>query len=251
MRYTVKEVADMAGVTRRTLHYYDEIDLLKPSTVADNDYRYYEAEAIGKLQQILFFRELDFSLKEIKVMMQRPNFNRLESLKKQRAALEKQVGRLSKLIDTIDQTISHINGEIEMKTQDLFSGFDEATQEAYAEEAAQRWDADKVKASMQKWKKLSEKQKAAVMAEASEIHQSLVANMDKGYDSNEVQILVGRWYGHLHHFYQPTLEIFRGLGQGYEEDPQFAAIYEKLHPDMPAFFHAAIDYYCDQNEGYE
>lgn len=249
MEMTVKEVAEIAGVSRRTLHYYDEIGLLKPATIADNRYRYYDREELLRLQQILFFREMDFSLKEIKKMMDRPDFDQLEMMKKHRAALKKRAGRLNKLIHTLDETILHLQGKKEMNTPDLFSGFDEETQEAYAEEAARRWDADAVRTSMQKWNNLSEEKRTAVMTEANEIHQRLLDHMDKGYDSDEVQALVGRWYSHLHHYFTPTLEIFRSLGQGYEEDPQFAAFYEKLHPDMPAFFRQAIDYYCDVNEG--
>lgn len=249
MKYTVKEVADLAGVSRRTLHYYDEIGLLKPTTVDTNRYRYYRKEEVLRLQQILFFREMDFSLDDIKKMMDRPDFDLIETMKAHRAALQKRVGRLNKLILTLDQTILHLNGEIEMSTQDLFIGFDEETQEAYAEEAAQRWDAEKVKASNQRWKDYSAEKKAAILAEGKAIHEDLLAHMGEGYGSEAVQATVGRWYEHLRHFYEPSLEIFRGLGQGYEEDPAFAAFYQKLHPDMPRFFRQAIDHYCDVREG--
>ena len=248
MKYTVKEIADIAGVSRRTLHYYDQIDLLKPSTIGKNGYRFYEEEAILQLQQILFYRELDFSLNDISEMMKRPDYDRLESMTAHRAALQKRVGRLNKLITTIDQTILHLNGELEMTTDDLFEGFDEETREAYAEEAAQRWDPEQVKASNQRWKNYSAEKQRQIIEESKHINLDLLAHMDEGHDSEAVQAIVGRWYEHISHFYQPTLAIFRGLGRGYQEDPAFAAFYEKLHPDMPAFFRQAIDYYCDKRE---
>jgi DNA-binding transcriptional MerR regulator len=249
MKYTVKEVADMAGVSRRTLHYYDEIGLLKPTTVDMNRYRYYHEEEVLRLQQILFFREMDFTLDDIKKMMDRPDFNLIDAMKAHRAALQQRVGRLNKLILTLDQTILHLNGEIEMPTQDLFTGFDEETQEAYAEEAARRWDAEKVQASNQQWKQYSGEKKAAILDEGNTIHEALLAQMEKGYESDEVQEIVGRWYEYLHIFFEPSLEIFREIGQGYEEDTKFAAFYEQLHPDMPGFFRRAIEYYCDMRAG--
>lgn len=248
MELTVKDVSEIAGVSRRTLHYYDEIGLLKPTSIANNRYRYYEKEALLRLQQILFYREMDFSLKEIKVMMDRPDYDVLATMLKHRKALKKRMSRLNKLIDTLDQTISHLKGETELMSKDLFNGFDEATQEVYAEEAARRWDAEKVKVSNRRWKGYSESTKNQIMAESQAIHQDLLANMDEGHDSDEIQAIVERWFTHIRYFYEPTLAIFRGLAQGYEEDPQFAAFYKKLHTDMPGFFRRAIEYYCDQKE---
>lgn len=249
MEMTVKDVADIAGVSRRTLQYYDEIGLLKPASVGKNRYRYYDKEALLRLQQILYFREMDFSLNEIKKMMERPDYDQLEMMKAHRAALQKRVGRLNKLLRTLDQTILHLNGEINMTTTDLFSGFDEETQEAYAEEAARRWDAGKVRVSNQRWKNYSAEAKTRILEEAQAIHDDLLTHMDKGYKSEEVQEAVGRWYSHLNHFFEPSLETFRSLGQGYEKDPEFAAFYEKMHPDMPGFFRKAIEFYCDEREG--
>ncbi len=248
MKYTVKEVADIAGVSRRTLHYYDQIDLLKPSKIGENGYRFYEEGAILRLQQILFYRELDFSLNDIREMMKRPDYDILESMTAHRAALQNRVGRLKKLINTLDQTILHLNGELNMTTDDLFDGFDEETQEAYAEEAAQRWDPERVKASNRRWKNYSTEKQRQVMEESKQINLDLLAHMNEGHDSESVQAVVGRWYNHISHFYEPTLAIFRGLGRSYEEDPAFAAFYQKLHPDMPAFFRQAIDFYCDERE---
>jgi DNA-binding transcriptional MerR regulator len=246
MTYTVKEVAEMAGVSRRTLHYYDEIGLLKPTVVGRNGYRYYQEEAVLRLQQILYFREMDFSLSEIIEMMDRPDFDLLETMKAHRAALQKRAGRLNQLIETIDQTILHLNGELELKAEELFRGFDEETQQAYADEAGRRWGTEKVKASNRRWKSYSTEERRQIMEEAMAIHDDLLAHMEEGHESEAVQAVVGRWYEHIHYFFEPSLEVFRSMGQGYEEDPKFAAFYERLHPEMPGFFRRAIEFYCDE-----
>jgi len=249
MYLTVNDVAELTGVSARTIRFYDEIGLFKPTTVnVRTGYRYYEKEAMLRLQQILFFREMDFSLKEIKELMERSDYDQLDMMKAHRAALMKRVGRLNRLIDTLDKTILHLMGEEEIMTHEIFNGFDDTTQEVYAEEAARRWDEASVRASNQRWENYSAEKQEAILAEAMAIHQNLLANMDRGHDSVEVQTLVGRWYVHLHHYFEPSLETFRGVGWGYEEDPEFVAFYEKLHPDMPGFFRRAIEFYCDERE---
>ena len=121
--YTVKQVSDLAGISVRTLHYYDEIGLLKPSSVGKNSYRYYEDEALFRLQQILFFREMDLSLDEIKEMLEMPDFDVLRMLETHRAALEARIDRLRGLISSIDSTILHLTGEMKMSRKQIFSGF--------------------------------------------------------------------------------------------------------------------------------
>ncbi len=248
MYLTVSDVAARAGVSARTIRYYDEIGLFKPTKISENGYRYYRKEAFLRLQQILLFREMDFSLKDIKEMLDRPDFDQLKMMERHRAALVQRVGRLNRLIDTVDKTILHLQGVQRIVTMEFFDGFDEETQVAYAEAATERWDSETVEASNRRWDGYSAEQKADVMAEAKDIHQDILDNMDKGFSSVEVQLAVSRWYMHLHHFFEPSLETLRGLGQAYEEDPEFAAFYEQIHPDMPGFFRRAIEFYCDEME---
>jgi DNA-binding transcriptional MerR regulator len=105
--YTVKQLASLAGVSVRTLHYYDEIGLLKPSSVGGNGYRHYGEEAVLKLQQILFYREMELSLDEIKAVTGRPDFDVLSALRSHRQALQGRVERLERLIQTVDHTIDY------------------------------------------------------------------------------------------------------------------------------------------------
>src|SRR3972149_11063698 len=102
--YSVKALADLAGVSRRTLHYYDEIGLLKPTTVQANGYRAYDEDALLRLQQILFYRELDFELEQIKALLNEPDFDLVSALCEHRSALEQRQQRLKTLTETIDST---------------------------------------------------------------------------------------------------------------------------------------------------
>src|SRR5512142_1404633 len=132
---TVRQLSKLARVTPRTLHHYDAIGLLKPSRIGSNGYRYYDEEAVLRLQQILFYRELDMPLEDIKRIMGRRDFDVLVALQCHRAALSRQVGRLNRLIETVDKTILHLKGKADMCVDDLFKGFTDEEQERYEQEA--------------------------------------------------------------------------------------------------------------------
>ena len=123
MAYTVKQVAAMSGVSVRTLHFYDESDLLKPAYTKANGYRIYEEAQLLILQQILFYRELGFELKRIKVILGQARFQKAAALRSHRKVLEKNVTRTRTLIETIDKTLEHLKGTKKMKSEELFTGF--------------------------------------------------------------------------------------------------------------------------------
>ena len=123
MAYTVKQLAVMSGVTVRTLHFYDEMALLKPAYTRANGYRIYEEPQLLMLQQILFYRELGFELKRIREILSQRKFETIAALKSHRQVLEKKVTRTRTLIETIDKTISHLKGKKKMKSEELFMGF--------------------------------------------------------------------------------------------------------------------------------
>jgi DNA-binding transcriptional MerR regulator/quercetin dioxygenase-like cupin family protein len=123
MAHTVKQVAQMSGVSVRALHFYDETGLLKPARVGANGYRYYEEPQLLKLQQILFYRELGFELKEIKKILGRRNFEKVAALQSHRAVLQKNISRSRALIETVDNTIKHLKGTKVMESNELFAGF--------------------------------------------------------------------------------------------------------------------------------
>ncbi len=247
MLYTVKQLCDLAGVTPRTLHYYDQIDLLKPSDVGENGYRYYDDAALLRLQQILFYRELDLGLLQIKDALDAPEFDLVESLQSHREALQAKVDRLQSLVQTVDNTIVHLIGAADMSKQALFAGFSEEKQKQYEAEIADNpnYDQDKVKESQRNWGSYSAAKKDQIMREGKDIYADLLGVMDKGAGSPEVQAIMARWHQHLRYFYEPTPEILRGLGQMYNQHPDFIANFQALHPDLPAFLEQAVGLYCD------
>jgi DNA-binding transcriptional MerR regulator/quercetin dioxygenase-like cupin family protein len=123
MAYTVKQVAAMSGVSVRTLHFYDETGLLKPARYGANGYRFYEEAQLLTLQQILFYRELGFELKQIKRILDRPDFQKVAALQSHRKVLQKNLARTRTLIETIDKTIQHLKGAKKMKSKEMFAGF--------------------------------------------------------------------------------------------------------------------------------
>lgn len=246
MRYTVTQLARLAGVTRRTLHYYDQIGLLRPGQVGGNGYRYYSDDALLQLQQILFFRELDFSLEQIKTSLTRPDFDLLSALAGHRRALSERVTRLERLIHTVDQTILHLEGKIEMNKGDFYSGFDEEKQKEYTRRARERWG-DEAMARTKDWNAYTPEQKNDILAEGHAIHTNIIANMEKGPESPEVQGWIERWHQSINkNFYQCSLEIFEALGHGYVSDPEFREFYEKMHPGLAVFMEAAMTHYVYQ-----
>ncbi len=178
--FTVKQLSKLAGVTPRALHHYDAIGLLKPSRIGDNGYRYYEQESLLRLQQILFYRELGISLDEIKKIMGRSDFDVLEALQGHRQALNQEVSRLSRLIETVDNTILHLKGLSTMSDKEYFRGFTPEEAEKYTREAAQMYDPDTVKASAKKWNSYTPAEKKSIGVEGNAVYSELLAAMSKG-----------------------------------------------------------------------
>ncbi len=247
MPYTVKQLADLAGVSPRTLHYYDEIALLKPSSHGENRYRYYDEQAMLRLQQILFYRELGLSLAEIRDVLDRPDFDVLNALLTHKAALQKRVRRLERLIATVDDTLDYLTGGKRMSEDQIFEGFSEEQQEEYAQQARQRWDPELVNRSMKLWKSYSPEKKQQIMDEGQAVYVDILAHMEAGQEpgSADVQNCLARWHQHMRYFYEPTWAILRGLGQGYASDPAFRATFEKMHPELPDYLNAAIQIYTE------
>ena len=240
---TVKQLSKLAGVTPRTLHHYDEIGLLRPSRVGENGYRYYGEESWLRLQQILFYREMDIPLEDIKKILGRRDFDVMGALRSHREALQKQVARLNRLINTVDNTINHLKGNNIMSEKGLFEGFTEEEQEKYALEAEQLYDPETVRESNRRWKSYSVAKKEAIMAEGQAIYLDMVAAMPKGADSKEVQGIVGRWRKHMDYFWTPNLDQLLALANGYNDDPRFKANFDKINPQLAEFMREAVKVY--------
>jgi DNA-binding transcriptional MerR regulator len=245
--YTIKKLAEFAGVSVRTLHYYDEIGLLKPEYRRSNGYRYYGDKAIARLQQIMFFRELGFGLEEIKKIMSRPDFNMVEALEGHRALLTKQAERLSELLKTVDLTIKKMKGEAEMTIKEYYQGFSDEQIEKYRQEVKERWGEDALKDSEARVMKMGKEKFAAIQAEGGVIFRTIADNMAKGYDSPFIQKQVALWHQWLENFSHYSDEAVLGLGRAYSQDKRFAKFFRKINKNLPEFLTKAIEYWCEEN----
>ena len=243
--YTVKQLSTLAGVTPRTLHHYDQIDLLKPESVGENGYRYYGDQSLLKLQQILFYRELGFSLESIRDVLGRLEFQILDALEEHREALRGRARRLERLIQTVDDTIQHLQGEKTMSPKKLFAAFSEEEQEEYARQAEQMYDPETVRESNRKWKSYSPEKKQAILDEGNQIYLDMIAAMSKGAVSPEAQACVQRWREHMDYFWTPNLDQLLGLATMYGQSPDFKANFDAMHPELADFMKEAVKVYVE------
>lgn len=245
LAYTVKQLADLSGLSVRTLHYYDEIDLLKPAHVGANGYRYYDQESLLRLQQILFFRELDVALSTIREVLDSPAFDRLQALEAHRRELAQRARTLNGLITTIDRTIKHLKGELTMSDNELFESFSDEKQAQYEQEMREKYGSARVDESNRRWNSYSQEQKDAIGAQGNAIFATIRDHMDEGHDSPAVQEQVAALQRYIGNFYECPLECLRGLGQMYVDHPDFVATFERIRPGMAPFLQRAINHYCD------
>ena len=246
--FTVKQLSRMAGITPRTLHYYDEIGLLKPSRVGTNGYRYYGEDALLRLQQILLYRELDMPLDDIKQIMGRRDFDVLGALEQHKHELDKRILRLERLVATVDHTIEHLKGKKAMSDKQLFEVFSEEQQAEYEKEAMQMYDPETVKASNRKWKSYSTAEKQRIGEEGNAIYQDILEAMPKGAASPEAQACVERWRRHMAYFWVPNDDQLLGLANLYNDDPRFKATFDKIHQDLAEFMRSAVGVYVENRK---
>lgn len=245
MPYTVTQLARLSGVSVRTLHYYDEVGLLKPGRVVKNGYRQYGDQELAKLQHILFFRELDFPLDEIKKIMSSPGFDVSRALRDQQQLLKMKRKRLDGLIKTIDKTISNKH----MQHEEMYDAFKDDDVKQYQDEVKQRWgQTDAYKQSMARVSKLTKKEMDKLKEDGKKHTQALADSMDKGPTHPDVQALIAQSHAGVNFFYDCSLEHFRNLGQMYVDDPRFTAYYEKFRPGLAVFVRDAINHYCDSKK---
>ncbi len=247
---TVHEVVNLTGITARTLRYYDEIGLLKPSIVTETKYRLYTDDDLTRLQEILFFREVGFALKEIKDLLHSPNYNRAEALEKHLSILEAQKERL-------DNLIALVKAEIKENTKVSFSAFSNSKvlelQAQFREEAMERWgDTDSFREYEEtfstKARKIQNEQIEAFYIMAQNTFEKLSMYEDKSPDDPEVQEVVRKWQLYIsEHFYQCDNHMLSNLGNLYITDNKFSDFINRFgKEDLASFFSKAIAIYCMQ-----
>lgn len=248
MAYRINKLAALSGVSIRTLRYYDEIGLLKPAYIGENNYRYYEEAQLLKLQQILFFRALKFPLNDIKRIVSDPDFDPLTALESHRNILEKNLNQAKKLIETIDKTIAHLRGKQPMKLENIFEGFDEEKQSHY-ENFLQTYGVSKemIESSKENVKHWDEAAWLAHKKETDQIHAELVVAINKQLEvtSSEVQEIIQKHYQMIKQFWTPNKETYIGLSQLYGSHPDFVKFYDGIHPELLTFLAAAMAVYAE------
>lgn len=248
--YTVKQLSALAGVSVRTLHYYDEIGLLAPTQVGTNGYRYYDEAAVMRLQQVLFYREIGLELTQIKDVLDSPDFDLITALKSHRAALQEKSERLNDLVATVDLTIKHLMGEIRMSKRQFFEAFTDEKQKEYEREARLQYGPDTVNASIKRWNNYTPAQKEAIGNEGNAVYSDLVDAIEAGKSplDAEVQAILQRWHNHIRYFYEPHLDILRNLGETYVSSPDFRQNFDKIDPRLAEYMQQGINQYVDDLE---
>ena len=241
----ISEVAKLTGITVRTLHYYDEIGLLKPSEITEAGYRLYSREDLEILQQILFFRELDFPLSQIKEIMNNPNYDKEEALKKQKELLIQQRQRIEGLIKLIEK---RIEGDNNMSFKEFDMNEIEENKKKYAKEVKERWGTSKAYEESEKKTSGYNKEKwGDINQETSEIFKGFAELRNSDPGSEEVQELVRRWQKYItDNFYTCTNEILSGLGLMYVEDERFKENLDKNGEGTAKLMAEAIKIYCSK-----
>jgi MerR family transcriptional regulator, multidrug-efflux activator len=254
MPYRVKEVADLVSVSVRTLHHYDHIGLLKPDCITEAGYRLYSDNNLERLQQILFFKEMGFRLEEIQMILDQPDFERKKALYMHKELLIKKMKKLEDMIHTVNQTIRSMEGEINMRSEELFEGFDmkeiEEAKAKYTEEARQKYGKKIVDETLNKTNRYTKEDWATITKKQGAIYQKIADGMERGPDDPQVLTAIGEWRQLItDSFYNCTLDIFRGLGDLYVADERFSSNIDKHQPGLAAFMREAMHVYCDRHEG--
>lgn len=259
-RYTVKQLAELSGVSVRTLHHYDEIGLLEPAYVGDNGYRYYEEEELLRLQQILLHRELGFSLKEIAALLDDPSFDRLAALEAHRARIEAEAERYRRLVGTIDRTIAELKrrrapGEGTMEHADLYVGFAPEKQEEYERWLIERFGPgmrDEIGRSKAKYAQLSDADKERIMQELAEVEAALAESCRRRIPSDSPALgpVLERhraWVSYMWDRPCPPA-AYAGLADLYAAHPDFRARYERLETGFCDYLVAAMKAHAERSE---
>ncbi|PAB61083.1 MerR family transcriptional regulator [Anaeromicrobium sediminis] len=253
MAYKVRELSKLAGISPRTLHHYDHIGLLKPSSVNESRYRLYEDKDLERLQQILFLKELGFKLSEIKEILDDPKYGRERALKEQKNLLILKRKRLDNIIASIDTTLNTMKGVETMKKQDMFNVFDmneiNKHKDEYAKEVREKYDSSIVEECNKKTKSYTKNKWEEICSKGNEFFHKLGTLMNKGPEDEEVQELIGAYRQYItDNFYECTIEIFEGLGQLYVTDERFTMNIDKNREGLSKFVKDAIEVYCNNKK---
>jgi DNA-binding transcriptional MerR regulator len=249
MEYTVQKLGRLAGISTRTLRYYDEIDILKPARINSSGYRIYGQVEVDRLQQILFYRELGISLESIKDIITAPSFNGANALRDHREKLLDKRNQLDVLIANVDKTIALTEGRITMTDQEKFEGFKQImiddNEKKYGKEIREKYGEDTVNKSNEKVKNMTNEQHDEVTRLGNEVKVTLA----EAYETGDPASLIAQKAADLHKqwltFYwsEYSKEAHAGLAQMYVDDERFKAYYDDKQPGSAEFLRDAVRIY--------
>lgn len=246
MEYTVQMLSRLAGVTTRTIRYYDQIDILKPARVNSSGYRIYGRKEVDRLQQILFYRELGVSLDCIKEIVSNPSFDDITALKEHREQLISRRAQLDQLIETIDKTFAFHEGRITMSDKEKFEGFKQKmiddNEAKYGQEIREKYGDDIVKRSNDKLRGMTQEDYERVTALAEEIKQKLAAAFETGDPAGDLAQQAAELHKQWLTYYwgDYSKEAHAGIAQMYVDDERFTAYYDEQQPGTAVFLRDAI-----------
>lgn len=252
MEYTIKKLGALAGVTTRTLRFYDEIGLLKPSRMNSSGYRIYGAVEVDRLQQILLHRAMGLSLDQIKSLLEDPNFDSLSALKNHQNQLLLKKQELEHILANVEKTIAAKEGRAIMSDRKKFEGLKQRmldeNEQKYGNEIRENYGKETVERSNHKFKNMTEEQFNEVNQLASDIQEKLAEAFREGNPGSplaqEVADLHRQWLSYYWDGY--TKEAHAGLAQMYVDDPRFTSYYDKEHPGTAVFLRDAILIYTQK-----
>ncbi|WP_127496696.1 MerR family transcriptional regulator [Paenibacillus glycanilyticus] len=249
MEYTVQKLGQLAGVSTRTLRYYDELGLLKPARVRSSGYRIYGQAEVDLLQQILFYRELGLGLEQIRQIIQDPAFDKRAALKEHREQLLDRRRQLDVLIRNVEQSIEHAEGRMNMSDKQKFEGFKQKlideNEKKYGKEIRGKYGDDAVNASNAKLSHMTQEQYDEVTKLGEEIKAALAEAIKTGDPAGELAQKTAELHKRWLMFYwkEYSKEAHAGLSQMYVDDERFTAYYDADQPGAAAFLRDAIHIY--------
>lgn len=245
-KLSVKALAELAGVSVRTLHHYDQIGLLKPALRAESRYRYYGRAEVLRLQQILLYKELDFPLSQIAEILDSPEFDTLQALESHKTELQNRKNRMAQLLQTIDSTIVQLKDKsTKMNYEEMYKGFGKEQAAAYRQEAAECWGEETIADSEKRALAMSKEEWQTLLRTGEELNEELTRNIQLPASDPKIQELVKEHYEMTGKHFNVTPEIYRSMATMYVEDERFKSYYDKYHKDLAAFLRDAIYVFCD------
>ena len=254
MEYTVNKLAKLAGISTRTLRYYDEFSLLTPTRISSNGYRIYGQKEIDRLQQILFYRELGVPLEEIKKIMSSKDFDSTAALQDHLTALQAKRKQLDLLIANVEKTIAATKGETIMSDHEKFEGFIQKivddNEHQYGDEIRAKYGDDSINQSNTKVKGMTKEQYTEVERLSAEVNEMLKAAFEQGDPAGELAQKVCKLHKEWLCYYwnQYSKEAHIGVTQMYVDDPRFTAYYDKIAIGCAAFLRDAVLVYCGEGK---